>query len=328
MALKQLAVGALVRNKKAALLAGGAAVLGFVGLAYKYLRTREKLDRVGVVSKLLIHPLKSGRAVSVSLARCQHEGLQSGELRDRHWLVVTEDGHMVTGRQQPRLVLVSLSCEGGQVRLNGPDMEELRFPIEQSDNAVMDCRVFGVGIQGRDCGDESSRWLTAYLGEETSFRLVHHEPQMTGRRPEESSTLPQQLEEVVYADLGPVMLLSESSVKDLSSRLQQDVTVERFRPNIVVSGCESFDEDGWEEIQVGSVRLQRARSCGRCVFTTVDPETGVMTRKEPLDTLKSYRQCKPSEKHMYKSSPLFGQLHNVKKTGVLQVGDVVYKISR
>ncbi|XP_075963306.1 mitochondrial amidoxime-reducing component 1 isoform X1 [Anarhichas minor] len=314
--------------QKAALLAGGVAVLGFVGLAYKYLRKTEQLVRVGVVSKLLIHPLKSGKAVSVTLAECQQKGLKLGDLQDRHWLVVTEDGHMVTGRQQPRLVLVSLRCEGGQVCLNGPNMEELRFPIKQSDNAVINCRVFGVGIQGRDCGDESSRWLTGYLGEESTFRLVHHEPQMTGRRPEESSTLPQKLEEVVYADMGPVMLLSESSVKDLSSRLQQDVTVERFRPNIVVSDCESFDEDWWEEIQVGSVRLQRAISCGRCVFTTVDPETGVITRKEPLDTLKSYRQCEPSEKHIYKSSPLFGQLHNVTKTGILQVGDVVYKISR
>lgn len=38
------------------------------------------------------------------------------------------------------------------------------------------------------------------------------------------------------------MLLSESSVEDLSSKLEQDVTVERFRPNIVVSGCEAFEE--------------------------------------------------------------------------------------
>lgn len=42
----------------------------------------------------------------------------------------------------------------------------------------------------------------------------------------------------------------------------------------------------------------------------------------------SYRLCKPSEKHIYKTSPLFGQLHNVKKTGIFQVGDVVYKITR
>lgn len=38
------------------------------------------------------------------------------------------------------------------------------------------------------------------------------------------------------------MLLSESSVKDLSSKLEKDVTVERFRPNIVISDCQPFEE--------------------------------------------------------------------------------------
>lgn len=49
-------------------------------------------------------------------------------------------------------------------------------------------------------------------------------------------------QKVAYPDMGPVMLLSESSVKDLSSKLETDVTVERFRPNIVISDCEAFDE--------------------------------------------------------------------------------------
>ncbi|XP_056283072.1 mitochondrial amidoxime-reducing component 1 [Pseudoliparis swirei] len=329
MELRELAVDAFARNRKAALLAaGGVAVLGFVGLGYKYLQKPEKVVRVGVVSKLLIHPLKSGKAVSVTLAECQKKGLKLGNLQDRHWLVITEDGHMVTGRQQPAMVLVSLTCEGDQLCLNGPNMEELRFLFQLSDNAVIDCRVFGEDIQGRDCGDEPSRWLTRYLGEEKTFRLVHYEPQMKGRRPEESNPLTLKMEDVAYSDAAPVMLLSESSVTALNNKLADDVTVERFRPSIVISDCEAFDEDSWEELQIGSVRLQRVMSCGRCIFTTVDPETGVITRKEPLETLKSYRQCEPSDKHIYKSAPLFGQLYNVKKTGFLQVGDVVYKISR
>uniref|UniRef100_A0AAQ4PRE8 Mitochondrial amidoxime reducing component 1 n=1 Tax=Gasterosteus aculeatus aculeatus TaxID=481459 RepID=A0AAQ4PRE8_GASAC len=266
-----------------------AAALGLVGLGYKYLwKKPEEAVRVGVVSKLLIHPLKSGKAVSVALAECQPKGLKLGDLQDRHWLVVTEDGHMVTARQQPRLVLVSLTCEGGRVCLNGPDMEELRFPVKQADNRVTGCRVFGEDIQGRDCGDETSRWLTRYLGEENTFRLVHFEPQMKGRKAEESKPFPPPTEEVAYADMGPVMLLSESSVKDLSSKLEHEVTVEQFRPSIVVSDCEAFDEDSWEEIQIGNVRLQRAMSCGRCLLTTVNPETGVYTRKEPLETLKGH----------------------------------------
>lgn len=57
-----------------------------------------------------------------------------------YWLVITEDGHMVTGRQQPRLVLVSLTCEGGQVCLNAPEMEELKFPLQQPNNPIFKCR--------------------------------------------------------------------------------------------------------------------------------------------------------------------------------------------
>lgn len=316
------------QHKKAALLVGGAGVAALgLGLGYKYFGRPEKLVRVGVVSQLLIHPLKSGKALPVAMAECQKIGLKFGELQDRHWLVVTEDGHMVTGRQQPRLVLVSLTCEGKTVCLNGPDMEELRFPVSQPENPVINCRVFKADIQGRDCGDEVSGWLSRFLGEEQVFRLVHFEPRMRARRPTKDKPELAQYE-VAFSDMAPVMLLSEPSVKDLSSKLEKGVTVERFRPSIVVSDCEAFDEDSWEEVQIGSVRLQRVMSCGRCIFTTVDPETGVISRKEPLETLKSYRQCDPSEKHLYRNDPLFGQLHNVKKTGILQVGDVVYKISR
>ena len=47
---------------------------------------------------------------------------------------------------------------------------------------------------------------------------------------------------MAYPDVGPVMLLSEASVGDLNGKLQKDVTVERFRPNIVVSDCNAFEE--------------------------------------------------------------------------------------
>ncbi|CAB1335699.1 unnamed protein product [Coregonus sp. 'balchen'] len=215
--------------------------------------------------------------------------------------------------------------EGGRTSLNGPDMEELRFPLMQPNNPVINCRVFSTDIQGRDCGDEASSWLTRYLAAGKTFRLVHFEPHMTPRRAADKEPLFPRNEKVVYPDIGPVMLLSESSVKDLSSRLEKEVTVARFRPSIVVSGCDAFDEDSWEDIQIGNVRLHRVMACGRCISTTVDPETGVITRKQPLDTLKSYRMCDPSQKNIYKAAPLFGQMYIVSKTGILQVGDVVYK---
>lgn len=56
-------------------------------------------------------------------------------------------------------------------------------------NAFLFSRVFGEDIQGRDCGDEVSRWLTRYLGAEETFRLVYFEPQMKARKPMENKPI-------------------------------------------------------------------------------------------------------------------------------------------
>ncbi|MBN3305916.1 MARC2 protein, partial [Amia calva] len=249
-------------------------------------------------------------------------GLKYGELKDRHWLVITEDGHQVTGRQEPRLVLMSVTSSDESLCLKAPDMEELNIPLKLSNkNPIVNCRVWSKDIQGRDCGDEASLWITQYLAGERTYRLVQFESDMKPRRHHEHGS------KVVYPDDSPIMLLSEASLEDLNTRLERKATVGNFRPSIVVSGCEAFAEDSWDEIQIGSMRLYRVMACSRCIFTTVDPETGVIDRKEPLETLKSYRLCDPSEKHIYKTAPLFGQYYRVDKTGILQVGDPVYKIT-
>lgn len=59
----------------------------------------------------------------------------------RFWLVIKEDGHMVTARQEPRLVLVSVNCENGLLILNAPEMKELSIPITApKNNPVKTCR--------------------------------------------------------------------------------------------------------------------------------------------------------------------------------------------
>ncbi|TKC35830.1 hypothetical protein EI555_010603, partial [Monodon monoceros] len=84
--------------------------------------------------------------------------------------------------------------------------------------------------------------------------------------------------------------------------------------------------DTWGELFIGDVEMKKVLACPRCIMTTVDPDTGVISRKEPLETLKSYRLCDPSEKPIYQSSPLFGIYYSVEKIGSLKVGDPVYQM--
>lgn len=61
--------------------------------------------------------------------------------RRRFWLVIREDGHMVTARQEPRLVLISADCENGHLILEAGDMEKISVPVKlPKKNPVLNCR--------------------------------------------------------------------------------------------------------------------------------------------------------------------------------------------
>ncbi|XP_069819410.1 mitochondrial amidoxime-reducing component 1-like isoform X2 [Dendropsophus ebraccatus] len=289
-----------------------------------------ELRQVGTVSQLLIYPVKSCRAVSVQEAECLEMGLKHGELKDRHWLVVNEEGQMVTGRQEPRIVLISVMASGDSLCFEGPGMEKILVPVvPPKSNKILNCRVFSSDVQGRDCGEEVSRWLTTYFQTGSTYRLVRFEPDvMKPRKAKEAEKPFREKDVIAYPDASPIMMLSETSLEDLNKRMEVPVSVANFRPCIVVSGCEAFSEDTWDEVKVGTVRLKRVMACGRCILTTVDPKTGIMSRKEPLDTLRTFRLSDESLSHLYKKAPLFGQYFGVDKTGKLRVGDPVYLVVR
>ncbi|XP_042333107.1 mitochondrial amidoxime reducing component 2-like [Sceloporus undulatus] len=303
--------------------------------AWQWARSRRRKSRrsspllkpVGTVSGLFVYPVKSCRGLAVQSAQVTPLGLRSGDLGDRCWLVIKEDGHMVTARQEPRLVLISITNENGYLILSAPEMKDLHVPATLSNkNPVQNCRIFGFDIQGRDCGDEAAKWITAFLKSEP-YRLVHFEPNMSPRNANDLIELFRPSDKIAYPDCSPIMVLSEASLEELNSRLEKKVQIRNFRPNILVTGCGPHEEDTWDEIVIGDVEMKGALACPRCIFTTVDPDTGIMDRKEPLETLKSYRLCEPSKRHIYKSSPLFGWYFGIDKSGTVQVGDIVYKIS-
>lgn len=64
-------------------------------------------------------------------------------------MVVKEDGHMVTARQEPRLVLVSITLENNYLTLEAPDMDPMVLPIKlPSSNKIHDCRCAARGQWG------------------------------------------------------------------------------------------------------------------------------------------------------------------------------------
>jgi len=96
-------------------------------------------------------------------------------------------------------------------------------------------------------------------------------------------------EEVSLADAYPCLIIGQSSLNDLNSRLEIPLPMKRFRPNFVFTGGEPFEEDEWKNFSIGKNRFAAVKLCSRCVLTTVDPETGIIG-KEPLVTLATFRK--------------------------------------
>ena len=95
-------------------------------------------------------------------------------------------------------------------------------------------------------------------------------------------------------------MVSEESLRDLNTKLQQPVNMTHFRPNIVVRGCLTpWAEDSWKGIisftskakaSARGIGMKVITPCRRCKVPTIDTETGVFdTNNQPIRTMKSFR---------------------------------------
>ena len=69
--------------------------------------------------------------------------------------------------------------------------------------------------------------------------------------------------------------------------------MDRFRPNVVVSGCAPFEEDTWCAINFGAQATQLITEypCPRCTVPNVDQATGTVDPPavSPMRTLRDFR---------------------------------------
>lgn len=263
------------------------------------------------VSALYTYPIKSCGA----LAHTQLTLDERGPVWDRRWMVVDSDGVFITQRELPALARIQPAFEGDCLRLSAPKMPDAAVPLQQRDIPARSVQVWNDVCEAVDEGDDVAAWLSDYLSE--AVRLVRMADGFV--RPANTTYAPPNTA-VSFADGFPLLLVSDASLDDLNQHLQSrgkmPVPMSRFRPNVVISGCEAFAEDGWRTITVGGVMMDVVKPCARCVETTVDQATGTIPDPaEPLATLNSYRK--------QGSKVLFAQNAVHRAPGMLRVGDTV-----
>ena len=119
-----------------------------------------------------------------------------------------------------------------------------------------------------------------------SCRLVYF-PEVNQRPVDEKYRI--ENDQVSLADGYPYLIIGQSSLDDLNSKLTNPLPMNRFRPNFVFTGGKPFEEDNWRNFAIGKSRFAGVKPCGRCVLTTVNQET-TERGTEPLATLATYRR--------------------------------------
>lgn len=250
---------------------------------------------------IYIYPIKSLGGIRLEQAALREKGFEY----DRRWMLVDANGRFLSQREHPRMALLQseLQDKGVRVYHKQDPSNNILVPFEPSGDKHM-VTIWEDRVEAQIVDQAISDWFTEIIGQVCDLVFM---PSSTRRQLKPKYSV--NGEAVSFADGMPYLLISQASLNDLNSRLDDPVPMDRFRPNIVVGGGSPFQEDDWDVIEIGEARFKVTKPCARCVVTTIDQTSGQKSR-EPLSTLASYR--KVGDKVMFGQNMILLEGHHVR----------------
>ena len=262
------------------------------------------------VTGLYIYPIKSLQGIEVE--KC--EILERGFRYDRRWMIIdAENGH-VTQRTHPQLSQIKIRIAGEMIVASHANYQDIEIPLILKEGEEEQVTIWSDEVPALIADEKINQWFSEIAG--IPCKLVFM-PENFSRRINPDRARNQ--ENVSFADGYPYLIISEASLQDLNARMETPLPMHRFRPNIVVRGVEPYDEDDWKDFNIQNLSFYGTHPCKRCVFTTIDQETG-KKGPEPLKTLATYRR--------EGSEVIFGLNAIASSEGVIRVGDEITILNR
>lgn len=261
------------------------------------------------ISQLYIYPVKSLGGIALDKALVTDRGFQY----DRRWVLVDYNNLFISQREvhQMALLKTALTEEGIKIT-HSVKQSSYIIPFDIVKDEFAEVTIWDDTCTGQFVSDEADDWFSSML--EIPCRLVYM-PDKTHRITDQRYTSEDNI--TSFSDAYPFLLIGQSSLDDLNSKLIETLPINRFRPNIVFTGGEPFQEDMMHTFTIGDITFHGVKLCARCVMTTIDQENGV-SGKEPLKTLARYRS--KNKKIM------FGQNLSHEGLGEIKIGDALQVI--
>ncbi|KAF3387469.1 putative protein YcbX [Penicillium rolfsii] len=310
------------------------------------------------IVSLRMYPIKSCRGFEVQSTILKEHGLDL----DRRWMLVDASTHeFLTIRQIPDMTRIGtgLNADGSELVITIPSKTEntstetqpavttVRIPSHPSlewleaNTVVAPVKIWDNDTDGYIYGDAVNSPFSEFMGRPVA--LVYKGPTPRVLKGNGAPKLLGRVQSTGFPDVFPILIASEASLAELNTRLRRinvdPITVERFRPNIIVRGETPWVEDSWKTVRIRSsnkesssdgngnsmskkkadnppLDLDIVARCARCQVPNVDPDTAVKHKKQPWDTLVSYRRVDEGIKY----KPCFGMLAAPRSEGLVEVG--------
>ena len=262
------------------------------------------------LSEIFIYPIKSLGGIRVDSAIAEDRGLKY----DRRYLLIDEDGFFLTQRSFPQMALLKLSfTEDGFKVLNTKDNSHTIIPLESDSKETIAVTIWDDVCNASRVGKDLDNWFSRAISKKC---FLVYMPDDEKRMVEKKYISEEHV--VSFADAYPYLLIGQSSLDDLNSRLEIPLPINRFRPNFVFTGGNPYEEEKWNDFRIGNVEFTAVKPCARCVITTTNQETAER-RNEPLKTLSEYRA--------FNNKVMFGVNVVCKSIGSVSVNNSIQLIS-
>lgn len=259
------------------------------------------------LSQLVIYPVKSLGGINVDTLILNEFGPQN----DRQWMVVDQRGRFLTQRILPKMCLIATEIHDGELSLSTTtDGEQSdKIDVSKGGGAEREVTVWRDTVIAQDCGDDVADWLTEYLGK--ASRLVYLPQKHSRTAPKADAGFEKKL---AFADAYPLLLTNQQSLDAFNAHLDKPIGMQRFRPNVVITGATAYAEDQWQRLRIDGLELQLTSPCARCVMPSINPATA---EKQPdvIDALNKTRR--------FGTETRFGQNVVYQRPGTLKVGATV-----
>ncbi|MFT6262052.1 MAG: hypothetical protein ACJA0E_001178 [Bermanella sp.] len=262
------------------------------------------------VSQLFYYPIKSLGAVETS----QFSNGPCGPLLDRRIMLIDVNDKFITQRQVPLMSLIQVNDLGTSLSLSfGSETITLPWPDFCLKTESILVNVWEDKVSAQLFSPDVSNWLSGILNKQT--RLVYMDSSEHRQVDLEFTDVGVQ---TGFSDGFPFLLISQASIDFLSEKVGYELSVKRFRPNIVIKGCEPFEEDSWLKITIGGTHFDLVKPCSRCIIPTINLQTAEKERAV-MQAMLDYRKI---NKNVYVGQNLVYS-SGLKQSGLLEVGNVL-----